>query len=551
MHDLHREQRPLLRLCGALRGVLRVLRHERATGTLRTRAQPLIHRCRARLCCLSLAAEAGRYFSRRIIGRSAQKATHSDHQPKPAQFTTHSARLMADSEATAAPSTPATTGNRLSAPPRRRGVNKAWFVCSVLNPAMHNSAAFRTGSRLCPGRHAIDLRAGDLARRGNAEMLRRRLARFGGPILEQRQEHGDLQQSQLGDAHDAGEEATHGCLGALWCLLICRRRPRAQTRALAPGTATVRRSDPIPDQECNWRDADEAARNGHVEVLKVLLAHGVRCSSQGADWAVGNGHIAVVDELWASGTICSSWGAGAAVRNGHLDMVLYLEARGMKWSASDPGLAAAHGHADVVRYLLAQHAHGLSDAANPAAENGHLEVVRILREYGIHCTSQGADGAAANGHLHVVRDLRAHRIHCTSRGADRAAAHGHLEVVRDLRAHGIHCTPGGGANWAAGNGHLAVVRDLRAHGIDCTDAGADLAAANGFLEVIQDLRAHGIHCTFRGANGAAVNGLLDVVRDLRAHGIHCTELGVSMAENNGHDAVARDIRLHSTCNPIA
>src|SRR3546814_9649431 len=54
----------------------------------------------------------------------------------------------------------------------------AAFLANLLNPAAQNMYHFRVGSALCPGTRGCDLRAGDLARRGHASLLRIRLTRL-------------------------------------------------------------------------------------------------------------------------------------------------------------------------------------------------------------------------------------------------------------------------------------------------------------------------------------------------------------------------------------
>src|SRR3546814_855832 len=60
----------------------------------------------------------------------------------------------------------------------RLGTSGATFLANLLNPAAHNMHHFRVGSALCPGRRGCDWRAGDLARRGHASLLRIRLDRI-------------------------------------------------------------------------------------------------------------------------------------------------------------------------------------------------------------------------------------------------------------------------------------------------------------------------------------------------------------------------------------
>src|SRR3546814_13505999 len=88
---------------------------------------------------------------------------------------------------------------------------------------------FRVGSALCLGKRGCDWRTGDLARQGHASLLRIRL---------------DLL------AASADSEAISA--------------------------------------ECNSEDANEAARNGHLDAIRELRAHGIHCTVVGADWAASD-----------------------------------------------------------------------------------------------------------------------------------------------------------------------------------------------------------------------------------------------------------------------
>lgn len=213
------------------------------------------------------------------------------------------------------------TASTAAALPRSRRANTAsvGVILSVLRP---DSRAFRRGNELLSGTRACEWRTGDFAKLGHAEMLRIRLAR----IETQPSIHGD---------------------------------------------------------ECDSEHANQAAKNGFLDVIQVLRTHGIHCTSTGADWAAWKGHLAVIRDLRQNSVHCTSTGADLA------------------------------------------------------ASSGHLHVIRDLRSSGVDCTSGGADHAAMNGHLTVVRDLREHGIHCTEDGAFLAAVNGRLEVFQDLEEHGI------------------------------------------------------------------------------------------------------------------
>src|SRR3546814_7375606 len=89
---------------------------------------------------------------------------------------------------------------------------------------------------------------------------------------------------------------------------MLRRPPRStRTDTLFPVTTLFR--------SCNSSDANEAAGNGHVDVIRDLRAHGIHCTSDGVGWAAANGHLDVVQDLRAHGIHCTSYSADAAAGN--------------------------------------------------------------------------------------------------------------------------------------------------------------------------------------------------------------------------------------------
>ncbi|XP_073999777.1 protein fem-1 homolog B isoform X3 [Rhodnius prolixus] len=158
-----------------------------------------------------------------------------------------------------------------------------------------------------------------------------------------------------------------------------------------------------------------AARNGHVEVVKVLVsefnadtehAGCVKVENyyiQGATalWcAAGAGHLNVVKVLVHAGanvnhtTLTNSTPLRAACFDGRLDIVKYLIEHGAlvnipnKYNNSCLMIASYKGHLDIVQFLLDQgvdpnnQANCGATALLFASECGHLQVVKELLKYG-------------------------------------------------------------------------------------------------------------------------------------------------------------------------
>src|SRR5690554_3965586 len=173
-----------------------------------------------------------------------------------------------------------------SSPPMK----SALVIVNILTPAAHNNPQYRVASELCPGKRGSEWRAGDLTRSGHAEMLRIKLARL---IAE------------------SGVEGVK--------------------------------------EECNSMDANLAAKNGHLSVVRELRAHGIHCTSDGANMAAWSGHLDVIQDLRARGIHCTANGADWAARNGHLGVVRELRAHGIHCTSNGANQAAWKGHLDVIQ----------------------------------------------------------------------------------------------------------------------------------------------------------------------------------------------------------
>lgn len=137
-----------------------------------------------------------------------------------------------------------------------------------------------------------------------------------------------------------------------------------------------------------------ASRNGHLEIMKILLADKRVNPSVDNDYAIRmaaeNGHLEVVKLLLADNRVDPSAGDNHAIQmaswDGHSGVVKLLLADGR----ADPTaadneaikLASSNGQIGVVKLLLADGranpAASDNEAIKLASENGHTEVVKLL-----------------------------------------------------------------------------------------------------------------------------------------------------------------------------
>jgi ankyrin repeat protein len=224
-----------------------------------------------------------------------------------------------------------------------------------------------------------------------------------------------------------------------------------------------------------------AARSGHVEVAKVLLAQ--------------QANIEAPDRAGARPLLYAAF-------NGRLNAVEFLLDRKAEVTAkSKTNVTALHaaslgGHADVAKALLkrsadieARDGEGLTPL-HDAAMNGHVEVAKVLIAH--HANIEAPDktnttplqSAALNGHSEMVKFLLAHNAKIeTQRETGATALHqaavaGYADVVELLLDHKANIeaktkrndTP---LHLAAGGGHVEVVKSLLNRKADAAAKNAD------------------------------------------------------------------------------
>jgi hypothetical protein len=124
-----------------------------------------------------------------------------------------------------------------------------------------------------------------------------------------------------------------------------------------------------------------------------------------------------------------------AAINGHLDVVEYLHGIGAPCSIHAVDGAAAIGQIPILEWFYNNHLERCSSKAmDKAAEHGHAATVQWLHEHGADCTELAMDAAAEQGHFEIAVFLHRERDEgCSRRASAWAAESGHLEILQWLR----------------------------------------------------------------------------------------------------------------------
>ncbi|KAI9916846.1 hypothetical protein PsorP6_018094 [Peronosclerospora sorghi] len=302
-----------------------------------------------------------------------------------------------------------------------------------------------------------------------------------------------------------------------------------------------------------WNVMDAAVAQNRMEVVQYLdRVLGNRCTRRGLEEAAFNGHLEVVKWLQDSTyyEIRTFKTLENAIAGGHLHIVKYIMEHVVvaytSWMHAALIAAMAYGQRHILHWL---HDRASAKAARfherfrvsmnttklyTVARRGHLNVLQWLHDhdYPVHCRRfHAVRGAVRGGHQRILEWMertfpalvrQRHRIR-----VDGAASLGNLELIQWLHSRGYRLTTHV-MDDAAARGHLAVVSWLHENvaNIRCTVAAMDRAAANGHLGVVQFLHAHRTEgCTSVAMDEAARSGHLDVVQFLYTHrSEYCTAL---------------------------
>jgi ankyrin repeat protein len=171
-------------------------------------------------------------------------------------------------------------------------------------------------------------------------------------------------------------------------------------------TITININDTIPshlikfiniiiknDGDIHYYVLEWASSNGHLDVVKCLIAHGADVHSENdvaLQCAASNGNLDVVEFLIAHGAdihVNNDYALRWASRNGNLDVIECLIKHGANIHASNDqalSFASSQGHLGVIKCLIKYGANiqTINDLElRFASMNGHLDVVEYLTNH--------------------------------------------------------------------------------------------------------------------------------------------------------------------------
>lgn len=117
--------------------------------------------------------------------------------------------------------------------------------------------------------------------------------------------------------------------------------------------------------------------------------------------ACRSGNLEIVEEL-SNKVTPEVFSTVEAARGGHLPILKYLESKGCEWDTRTSAAAAASGSIEVLEYLFGKCEFN-ANAFSEASRKGHLHVVKWLHKHNVNSDQRVCALASREGHLDVLK----------------------------------------------------------------------------------------------------------------------------------------------------
>ena len=207
----------------------------------------------------------------------------------------------------------------------------------------------------------------------------------------------------------------------------------------------------------------EAARGGHIELLKWARREGCPLDESMCIWAAEGGHLETLAWARSEGCHWNSLTSAYAARYGWLEVLKWLRENGCPWDSGVCNAAARGGHLDVLKWLRKRGCPWDQATCESAAVTGQIDILRWARENGCPWNGAVCCSAAKGGHLDVLKWARENGCPWNEWTCALAAGEGHTEVLKWAKENGcpwsaltcIHAAEAGNMEalrWAIENG---------------------------------------------------------------------------------------------------
>jgi hypothetical protein len=135
---------------------------------------------------------------------------------------------------------------------------------------------------------------------------------------------------------------------------------------------------------CKWSKVTyvEAAKGGHLEVLKWLKEDGCPFSNETCEVAASSGHSEVLKWLRENGCPWNEQTCRFAASNGHLELLKWARENGCPWNENTCIFAAMTGNFETLKWARENGCPWDSNTTYAAEVTGHLEILKWAIENG-------------------------------------------------------------------------------------------------------------------------------------------------------------------------
>jgi hypothetical protein len=149
----------------------------------------------------------------------------------------------------------------------------------------------------------------------------------------------------------------------------------------------------------------EAAKGGHLEVLKWLKEGGCSLEKETCEMAAAGGHLEILKWSRENGCPWSKETCSFAAERGNFEILKWARENGCPWDSNTTYAAVVSGHLEILKWAIENGCECYHKVPYCASKNGHLELLKWARENGYHWDG-GEFGIAVNkGHLDILKWL--------------------------------------------------------------------------------------------------------------------------------------------------
>ena len=287
----------------------------------------------------------------------------------------------------------------------------------------------------------------------------------------------------------------------------------------------------------------EAAKIGHIGMLKFLYEQGCPLNENTLVQAANHGHLEVLKWLQSVGCIrqlcenANPWACTRAAENGHFEIVKWLHINGCFWNEHTCSYAAEGGHFEILKYLFDNGCPWNSQTFASAAMNGDFEMLVWLFEHKCPWNDDTFDNAVEHGDIEILKWLHKNGCPWNKTACSNAACNDHFEILRWLRENGCPWN----SDWISYPGvhsnNLPMLKWIRETDKTALKLNSMLFSVNVFggnLEILDYIFKNGCEFNRNMYESAAIYGHLDALKWMNERGFQMLDNLCTKAVDGGH-----------------